>query len=68
MARGPFLGPDGLFNETGHAPQDSQPQPRHFGLSPGRGEVHAPESEVGKSVIFHKKVAQNPLFQFDHNN
>jgi hypothetical protein len=36
-------------------------------MSPGRGD-YSPLDGAGKRVIFDKKVAQNPLFQYDSNN
>ena len=36
-------------------------------MSPGRGNS-SPLNGVGRRVIFDKKVAQNPLFQYDSNN
>ncbi len=63
-----LFGADGFWSGPAPGQGDSQPQPpRHHYGTPGRGNDQ-PESGAGRRVIFDKKVAQNPHFQFDHNN
>ncbi len=55
-----FLGPNGLWGGLPSGPE-------HHNMSPGHGDSSPPDG-MGRRVIFDKKVAQNPLFQYDSNN